>query len=361
MAVLLLAAIVLSGLTFRWVRQHTPAPATPATGMSGTLVYAVPDGAGWARLWTWDLDRNVVAEGPRVQDPVELVDAYGAGPGWIGVTWERIDGSFEAGLLRYLEPTDEATPLLTADYLAWGARGEDVAGASIRREHGCRRRVKVVDVGLAPSSSEVRVDRTICGAVLSIGRDDLRTYLTLSRRGDPRIVFAGLGRFHRVLDGYALSAISPTADMLVVPASELPPAQISPPRWSPHEAPGAVFGTGMFFRGLSQGRPIPFGEDGHPFQLDHLRAWSPDASVGLVTGRMGNRYGIFELRAGPAADRVPRFLGPINGPIYGTYADDGTGFVANGDVLSILQNHELTPIALPQGAPIPAGPIVWIR
>ena len=117
----------------------------------------------------------------------------------------------------------------------------------------------------------------------------------------------------------------------------------------------------MFFRGLSHGRPIPFAGGGHPFQLNHLRAWSADASVGLVTGRLGDRYGIFELQAGPSADRVPRFVGPINGPIYATYADDGTGFVENGDVLLTLRDHRLAPLTLPAGAPTPAGPIVWIR
>ncbi len=361
-AVSFVVALAVALSAFAWVRSHTPAPAPPATGLQGKLVYAVSDGEGWSRLWTWDLGRNTASEGPRVREAVELINAYGAGQDWIGVTSRLPNGKFSGGVLRHLDPTDQATPLLTADLMAWGARGEGVAGMRRAEGTGCRR-LQVLYAGLvAPTGTEVRVDRSECAEVLSFGRDDLRTYLTLRRGQDVRLVFAGLNRFHRLLDGYALASVSPSADMLVVPAGRLPHASISSGDAGPHSPPGSVFGTGLFFQGLTGGRPIPFGTPGHALFLDKVLSWSPDASVALVTGHLIDHRGIYELDAGPASGRrTPRFLGLANGGTFGTFAEDGTGFVVNGGTLSSLQGGRSESLTLPPGAPTPAGPIVWIR
>ena len=130
-ALVVAGALVLTGSAFAWIQAHTPPPAAPATGLKGTLVYAVPVGDDWARLWRWDLESNVVAEGPKIRDPVELVNAYGPGDDWVGITSRLPDGRFSAGILPYQSPNDDVTPVLAADMVAWGPRGEGVAGLSV--------------------------------------------------------------------------------------------------------------------------------------------------------------------------------------------------------------------------------------
>lgn len=359
-AVSVVAAVILAASAFAWVQAHTPPPAAASSGLQGRLVYAVRGTDGWARLWTWDLERNTVSEGPLVRDPVELVNAYGPQPGWIGVTSRLPDGRLSAGILRYLAPTDRATPLFTGDLVAWGAYGDGVAGARRGPAHGCHRRLQVVYRSLVPRRVDVQVDRTICGDAVSLGRDDARTYLTLRRGADVRVVFAGVGRFHPVLRRYALAGVSPAADMLVVPGASAAasPTYVAPPG----VPPAAVFGTGMFFSGLTGGHPIAYEDDGRPLQLERVLAWSPDASDALVAGRTPDHRGLFELAAGPApGGRTPVELGASGTDLFATFADDGTGFVLDGASVSVLHGGELTPLPLPSGAPAPAGPIVWIR
>jgi len=360
LAVFAVVAVMLAGAAFAWVRAHTPAPAGPATGLSGRLVYAVADGNGWSRLWTWDLETNAVARGPLVREATELVNAYGAGDGWIGVTSRLPDGRFSGGVLRYLEPTDQVTPLLTADLMAWGARGEGLAGVR-KAPGGACGRLQVLYAGLvAPRGTEVRVDQRSCADVVTIGRDDLRTYLTLRRGHGTKIVFAGLDRFHPVLDGYALASVSVTADLVVIPAGveALPEGAFS----DPHGGLARAGGAALFFRGLRGGRPIAYVDPPGGFALTRVLGWSSDASMTLVAGRSAGREGVYELDAGPSAgDRAPRLLTSIDGDVFATYMDDGTGIVANGGALSTLIEGRLNPLALPRGAPTPAGPIVWIR
>ncbi len=363
-------AFVLTGSAFAWIQAHTPPPPAPATGLKGTLVYAVPVGDDWARLWRWDLESNVVEEGPKIRDPVELVNAYGPGDDWVGITSRLPDGRFSAGILPYQSPNDDVTPVLAADMVAWGARGEGIAGVSVGGADGCRRRVQVRYASLVPRRTDVQVDSKICGMPLSIGRDDARTYLTIRRGHDARVVFAGLDRFHFVLGHHVLASVSPAADLLVVPGTAVPSTLVLPEAAVPssvaaldaHDPLGAVTGTAMYFRGLSGGRPIPYGVGPHPFRLDRALAWSPDASDVLVVGRVDRQWGLYQLGAGPSPGRrAPRYLGAVEGQLYATHADDGTGFVLNGTSLSTLVDGALTPLALPPGAPTPDGPIVWIR
>ncbi len=369
-ALVVAGALVLTGSAFAWIQAHTPPPAAPATGLKGTLVYAVPVGDDWARLWRWDLESNVVAEGPKIRDPVELVNAYGPGDDWVGITSRLPDGRFSAGILPYQSPNDDVTPVLAADMVAWGPRGEGVAGLSVGGADGCRRRVQVRYASLVPRRTDVQVDDKICGMPLSIGRDDARTYLTIRRGHDARVVFAGLDRFHFVLGHHVLASVSPAADLLVVPGTAVPSTLVLPEASVPpsaiaqdaHDPLGAVTGTAMYFRGLAGGRPIPYGVGPHPFTLDRALAWSPDASDVLVVGRVDRQWGLYQLGAGPSPGRrAPRYLGAVEGQLYATHADDGTGFVLNGTSLSTVVDGQLTPLTLPPGAPTPDGPIVWIR
>jgi 3-oxoacyl-(acyl-carrier-protein) synthase len=61
----------LAGAVGSWLNAHTEpategAPEARPTQLTGTLVYAVPDGAHRSRLWRWDLATGRVVRGPRV-------------------------------------------------------------------------------------------------------------------------------------------------------------------------------------------------------------------------------------------------------------------------------------------------------
>ena len=113
------------------------APTTRAFLGHGTLVYAVDEGSGWSRLWRWDLSRGSVREGPRVRSPIELVNAVGAQQGVVGVTSRAADGDRIGSLLRFLSPSDRASPLVRGDLVSWGAQGASVVAGQARSAVGC--------------------------------------------------------------------------------------------------------------------------------------------------------------------------------------------------------------------------------
>ncbi len=170
---LVLTVIVLAVAVGSWLNAHTELPATAArqqirpTGLTGTLIYAVPDGADRSRLWRWDLSTGGVVRGPRVPRAIELVDARGADPGWVGVTSELPDGRLQASVLRFLGPDDRATPILEGDSVSWGPEGATViAGRRGPLRPGCRRSVSIVWAKLvlrsANESTPIRRSAATC-------------------------------------------------------------------------------------------------------------------------------------------------------------------------------------------------------
>jgi hypothetical protein len=76
---------------------------------------------------------------------------------------------------------------------------------------------------------------------------------------------------------------------------------------------------------------------------------------------VGVRIGIFEVRTGPGTPTAPpHYLGPIEGSTWATFADRHIGFVLTAGRVSTYRNGALTPLPLPEGAPAPDGPIVWL-
>ena len=147
-----------------------------------------------------------------------------------------------------------------------------------------------------------------------------------------------------------------------LPVSALPPQPIAPlgARIDRDRPPTGVFGTALFFRGLDTA-PIPYGRGADPFQIDRIMAWTPDGLTALVAGRLGERTGLFEIDGGPGGGlRPPRFVGPIDGLTWASYADDGTAFVSSERGISIVSAGRLVPLELPASAAEPSGPIVWI-
>jgi hypothetical protein len=361
-AVATVVTVVVATVSFLWVRSNTPQAKVTST-LTGTLVYAEDLGDGSSRLWRWDLSADTVSPGPRVDAPIELVDARGADGGWIGVTSRLSRTELQASVLRFLDPTERAAPLVRGDMISWGPDGAGVVAAARSPVEGdCHRRVSVTYVQLVPRQRDRQFADDLCGDVLSVGRGGVVTYFTLQRGNEVRIAYVSVGLVRTVLREFAMIGASPAGDLLVVPVSALPPNPIAPlgARIDRDRPPTGVFGTALFFRGLDT-TPIPYGRGGDRFQIDRIMAWTPDGLTALVAGRLGDRTGLFEIDGGPGGGlRAPRFVGPIEGLTWATYADDGTAFVSSDAGISIVRGGRLVPLEVPATGSEPSGPIVWV-
>jgi hypothetical protein len=363
-AVVVLASLA-AGALWLLAERRTPGPAPVSDSLlrGGTLVYAVDEAPGWSRLWRWDLSNGSVRRGPRVRQPIELVNADGAEPGIVGVTSRAPDGDLIGSLLRFLSPSDGATPLVRGDLVTWGSRGASVVVVKRGPLLGpCRRHLAIVIKTIVPGLVEQQFDRTMCGDILSVGRDSNTTYFTWRRRDRVDLVSAGFGRTHHVLSDFALLSISPASDMLVVPADTLPTPALSLAtlRDRGDVPPPSIFGTSSFFRGL-RGAPRPYRSGDDRLWIDKVLAWSRDSAVALVAGRLAGRLGLYEIAAGPGRRTdPPRWVGPIQGASWASFADDGLAFVWTDDRLFLTRGGGLEPLSIPDGAPRPDGPMVWL-
>jgi hypothetical protein len=355
----LAAAVVVAGGVFVVVRSSAGSPAAPArstAGLNGTLVYATEQADGASRLYRWDLQSGRVEPGPRVRGLVSLVDASGAHAGWVGVTSRLPGGSLRGSVLPSLRPDSRPVPIITGDLVAWGAGGLSIAAVREGRNvRGCRHPVRVVVGEVANGVREVPYHAVTCDHILSLGRDVGVTYLSLRRGGRTSVDFVGYQALHEILADHALVSVSPASDMIVVPAVSVG----SEPTDSTLPPPAAA---AVFFRGLGALNPLPFANGRQPLEVRSFLAWSPDASTALVAGRLGLREGIFEMSLGPGtAPRLPVFVSRVPGPAWATFAGDGSGLVTMGGQVFLLRDQTLEPMRLPADAPLPTGPLVWLR
>jgi hypothetical protein len=362
---LVVTFIVLAVVVGSWLNAQTE-PVEEAvqhirpTGLTGTLVYAVPDGAHRSRLWRWDLATGRAVRGPRVPRAIALVDAQGANAGWVGVTSELVDGRLQASVLRFLGPDDRATPILEGDVVSWGPLGASViAGRRGPLRPGCRRSVSIVWAKLVPALRERKyAEPALCGDLLSIGQDNVSTMFTLERDGRVGIYFAGIGRIHRVLPGYAMIATTGLSEIIVVPQESLATFRPFPAR--PDQEHADLRGAALHLLGS---RPLPYGAGGESFAIARMLAWNTNAASALVVGLLGDRRGFYLLDTAPENGvDPPRYIGPVSGIPYGAFTLDDTVIVETTDGLfTAVVGGGLVRLHPPAGAPAPEGPIVWIR
>ena len=114
--------------------------------------------------------------------------------------------------------------------------------------------------------------------------------------------------------------------MLVVPSTSLPGLPLVAVR--PGQVSAELANTELFFRGRGSNTLTWYGEGNDRFAINRVLAWSPDASAALVIGRLGDRRGVFELRAGPEDEpRLPVYLGRAEGAAFATYSHDGAAIL----------------------------------
>jgi hypothetical protein len=345
-------------------RSVSPSPlALPRSG--GLLVYAAPDGQGAARLWRWNLLTGTVVQGPLIREPVAMVNVGSPEDGWLGVTSDLGNGVHEAAVLDSLDPGAVIAPLGRADIVTWAREGSSAIfvdrGPLL---DGCRREISVSVERVGVESRDVVMHDTICGDVISAGRTSIGYFLTEQGLGRVDVVGQGYPDAGVLLEGYGVIAISPGGDMLVTPGSEFLPAIVPtrpvtggydpPPLW--------IAGQASAFRQFS-GPPVPYVVQGIALRVDEVLGYAPDETTALVIGRLGgDRPGLWELPLGVARveSTTARYVAEVGGVTAAAYANDGTAFVVTEGRLWRLRNHRLTPIDVPEGAPVPNGPLAWI-
>ena len=360
--VIVITGLVLVASTTWFVRRHgtdqAPASSLPR---SGTIVYAVDDGQGWSRLWQWSLESGRVRPGARVREPTALVNASGAAPGLLGITSMTSDGRSTGSLLRFFGPSDSPVPLVQGDLVTWGGRG--IAVVAVKRgpiSAGCRR-ITIVTRTVIPPSSERQFSERVCGDILSVGRDATATYFTMWDGEDADILLASYGRTREILPGHALLSLSPATDMLVVPSRDLAALRLAPLAVRANDGPpvSSVFGTSLYFRGLS--RPRTYGGRGR----------TPLDRPGVVLGERFHLGARGRELSGPnrvVRDRgrpQPRAAGPA---VPGTDPGCDVGVLRRRrECLRRGRRHDLGrgrhrdgAAAASPGAPRPDGPIVWL-
>ena len=324
-------------------------------------MYAVPDGAGRSRIWRYDLETQTATPGPRVRRAIELVDARSVDHRWLGLTSELPNGRVQASILHSLRPDARPTPLLEGDVVSWGQQGRTViAGRRGALGIGCRRAVSIVWARVNPPRRErTYADPSLCGDLLSIGTDNLSTLFTLDRDGHIGTFLAGIGRIHRVLDGYAMVAVSALSDLIVVPQSSF--ASLRPLPSRPEQERADMLGAGLYFEGSGEGGPLPYANGPFQFAIARVLAWSPDGSHALVVGTQGFERGFYLLdTAGGDGLDAPQYVGPTSGIPYGTITLDDVVIVETAEGVFTWTDGDLVRIQAPPVIPPPDGPIVWI-
>ncbi len=318
------------------------------TGPLGTLVYAAAaKGGSGDILWKLDLGTGTAELGPAVPPIREISDASLAGPDQIGLTVAEPDGLVGALLLRALSAEDSPVKLGEGSLVAWGPRGGEVAIARSGPRLARCGSVSIDVVRVATGAATRAFSQGhLCGDLISLGRDAQATYFTKYANGHVGIYYVSTGLPHRVLSGYAMLSVSPASDFLVARA------------WQRSASEG-LRGTLLFWRGT--GSPLPFGSTSNGLLVDRTLAWSQDASTALVAGTLGSKRGIFLIRAGPnGTEQAPLFVAAKGKSVGAVFSADGTVYLAIDGRLLRYTNGAVDSIALPAGAPPPAGPLAWL-
>ncbi|MEX0983904.1 MAG: hypothetical protein WD096_02520 [Actinomycetota bacterium] len=348
------AIVVVAVVAVVVVRAGTPqkAPLASTAFVGGRILYVAPDPAIDAlRIWVWNLETGLVEAGPRVENPVSLLDASDAGQGRVAVISSTPDGGQEAGVLRFLESIDVPVPVLAGRFVAWSAGGRLASAVSVSPGAGARGcdRVTVRTFEAVNTSVSETWSDSVCGEVLSVHRtlnDVLVSFDDLEFRGRPLrpwVLAVPPSRTSIALPGVRLLGVSRGRSLFLVD-----------PRAG---ADGAL--SGLAF----DANPALYVDGSTPLVVERFLDYTWAGDGAFVLGSVGDERGVY---------RVPGYgkLGPkIPELVFATAADDVAVTETMRDVPIILADGRLygvgedesTELVLPEDAPAPAGPILWLE
>lgn len=301
-------------------------------------------------MWIWDLGSGSIRRGPVIVSPIALVDAYRAriqAAGWIGVIARDGDQQV-AGLLRNFSADDVPAPLLSGDVVSW-TLGGDVVAAATKPPDTCSH-LLVESLHLGSGTRRTRLDRPICGQLESMALDRFTPHVGL-RNGDESWV--SKVRKKRAIpwaSGVSLVAIATDGSALVVPVCD---------------APGAPARCG----GLAYLRPsdpsVPYGDDDvGGLETERFLGWDRDGTTGYVLGTYGEVRGVYAVEPieRPTPPRLVMASLATDVGLTQSYGVDGRDlFVSrDGGLVLIRSDGRQVPLRLPDDAPVPEGPILWL-
>jgi hypothetical protein len=332
-----------------WTRTRAqPASASLARALRGTLVYSsAGDDGATGRLWRVNVSEGTATEGPRTVLPDEIVAAGSQG---IGV---RAGG--RAYEFPDLDP--ESAPLLLAEgqLVAWAPGGNAVFVVTRTPARGRCPTLHIDFVDALSHGAQDLYDEPTCDRPDGLAVDGLaRPFLSLAGRTNSGVFELGYRKLHRVVPEFSLLAVSPVGDMLVGPRIE------SPAGVADGSAP--VLRTLLAWQGV--GGPTAMGTARHDLRAERFLAWSADGHRAAVLGTLGTVRSIWLLDIDPGAGRrTPHRVAP---ELPKAVTDVGAAF-AGGTLLETAEGklyasdgRGYREIGLPDGAPAPSGPILWL-
>jgi hypothetical protein len=340
-AVVLIVVLAAGALVF--VQRHTPAPAAPPSA-DGYLVYAANDETGTPRLWVWNLTGSVVVEGPSIAAvPTELLFSYAIRSGSVAMTVPTSAGGLQAAALRTLDPNATPSILGSGELVAWLASGGFVSVLNESPAPGCANRVRIVTSSIDSGIHKRPLDSKICGAALELDRDLTSPYLTLERQGIPTIYRVGKDTLTPILERYRALSISLNGDLLVRRANP----------------DGAL---ALYYPSGERSDPTPIGQKGARLIAERVLGWDGGAHHAYVLGRVAGVRGVYEVRLPRRAPlQPPRLLVATDAAdVSATVTPTGPVYVAADGVVRAVQGANVSFLPVPDGAPMPAGPLLWI-
>jgi hypothetical protein len=331
-------------------------PATPVLAdtaiIGGRLLYVEREADGQARMWVWNLETGVVEQGPRIDDPIELVDASDAGAGRVAIVAHDpdVDGQV-AELLRHLDPTDVAVPYVRGRFATWAPGGQAADAIEVTEGPETCPLAKVRSYTASNGHIDTVWGGRLCGRVVGMERSPAYLFVSLKAapvEGElgPVVRSLGITGFIReAIPGMRAIASTRASDLFLVPGA----ASISPTVW------GFEFGDPT--------SPVAYRDGRERLVVERFLADTSKGDGIYVLGTMNGEHGVYRVPGLSAyGQKTPEL-------VYRTDAEDVEVAETNRQVPLILVSgqvyvvgsDEAKPLTLPDGAPPVTGPILWIN
>jgi hypothetical protein len=355
--------VIVVALVAVFVVQQTTPPSAPSTnpsaspppsgGLPGALLYKAQQADGTTRLWRWDLQSGSVEPGPVIRSgTVELVDAYRAQTGWVGLT-ARDERGETAWILRSLEEDATLERIASGDAVAWSPGGLVVDAASIRHVGEGTECGTFAMRAYLPSlgKGSLRFRQPICGTIQALVRDETVPFIGLVHGGTATVSIIGSSSVAPVVPDHLLVGSSSANDLLVMPSSCLGPG--------PGPTTSTCPGLALY---LGSAPPKPYGRGGRRLLPERVLTWAPGGPSAFVLGTYADTRGIYRVEVGPSRRLpAPELVAPsLAVDVYATVAYDGTLILTRDGMVSTWREGRLEDLPLPDGAPRPDGPLLWV-